>query len=77
MKTAMYDSFGKRISGDDIFSGDLPGNLLETEMPRTESAMIGNAVAASVTIIVHNAIAEQNLPNTTALLFPFFSCFFI
>lgn len=37
MKTAFYDSFGKRISGDDIFSGDLPENLLNSEMPRTEN----------------------------------------
>lgn len=37
MKTAMYNSFGKLISGDDIFSGDLPENLLENTMPRTEN----------------------------------------
>lgn len=65
MKTAMYDSFGKRISGDDIFSGDLPENLIETEMPRTENGKTFLRASDGSINVIELENSEKSIFNET------------
>lgn len=68
MKTATYNSLGKRISGDDIFFGDLPEKFTEIEMPRTENGKTFlRASDGSITVIELNG-SEKNIFNENGTL---------